>query len=94
MSLGSVSLLTWLLIVWAILTVVFVSLLIYRSMIAMHEEDQLYLSRGEAALAREQEQRVAKLSKLRPYLAALGTISGVLLLVIAGMWLYQGLLQR
>ena len=47
---------TPLLILWAGLTVVLVILLIYRSTLAMHEDDQLFLGNSEAHMAKEQEE--------------------------------------
>ena len=45
---------TPLLILWAGLTVVLIVLLIYRSTLSMHEDDQLFLGNSEAHMAKEQ----------------------------------------
>jgi hypothetical protein len=80
-----------LLIIWAVLTVLLVLLLIYRSTISMHQEDQLYLDEAEAHMAREQEEVHVRLNKLTMPLRLLGGASAALILVIAGMWVFEGL---
>ena len=44
----------WLLISWGGLTVVLIVLLIYRSTLTMHEDDQLFLDDSEAHMAKDQ----------------------------------------
>ena len=80
---------TPLLIVWAGLTVVLILLLIYRSTLAMHEDDQLFLDSAEAHMAREQEELTVKMNRLTPWLRICGAGSAILLVVIAGMMLYE-----
>ncbi len=57
--------LTAMLVVWGIVTFVFIGLMIYRSVIGMREEDQLYL--GSSVLAGQQREIVAKLDRIAPY---------------------------
>ena len=56
------STLTNLLIVWGVLTAVLVILLIYRSTLAMREDDQLDLSNSESHMQIEQQQVIARLN--------------------------------
>lgn len=84
------SLLVVLLIVWGLVTAALVLVVIYRSVVSLHEDDQLFLSAGEAQLAKEQQEVVAQLDRSAPYVKYLGAASGVLLAVIIGVWLYQG----
>jgi hypothetical protein len=79
-----------LLIAWAVLTTVLVLLLIYRSTLTMHEDDQLFLSEGESQMEADQVETLRKISRVTPYVQALGAASAVLIAVIAGMWLYTG----
>lgn len=90
MRLG-VGLLGGLLIVWCALTSVLVLLLIYRGVLSMREEDQLFLDRAEAHIVREQKEIVQKLLGLERYVTVLGITSGLLLLAIVGIWIYRGL---
>ena len=85
------STLTNLLIVWGVLTAVLVILLIYRSTLAMREDDQLFLSNSESHMQLEQQQVIARLNKVNLPVRILGGASGLLILVIAGLWIYEGL---
>ena len=80
-----------LLIVWAVVTVLFVGVLIYRSLVAMQEEDTLILSAAEAKMEEEQRLILTRLSQIRPYLLGLGWSSGLLLAAILGLWVFQKL---
>lgn len=85
--------LMWPLAVWGVITAVLIILLIYRSTLAMHEDDQLFLSESESQMERDQIEIMQKLNKLTPIVKWLGAVSGVLILVIGGMALYQQLSQ-
>jgi hypothetical protein len=85
------STLTTLLIVWGGLTAVLVILLIYRSTLAMREDDQLFLNESESHMQIEQQQVIARLNKVNLPVRILGGASGLLILIIAGMWIYEGL---
>ena len=85
--------LVWLGIVWGALTTVLVVLLIYRSTLTMHEDDQLFLDESESHMEREQIELMKKVNKLNPFVRWLGAASGLLILVIAGLAVYQGLNQ-
>jgi hypothetical protein len=81
----------YLLIVWGVVTAVFIVLVAWRSVLSSHEDDQIFLDAAEEHMAREQRELVAKINMLsRPILTS-GITSGVLLLVIAGMFVYHGL---
>ena len=81
------STLTKLLIVWGVLTAVLVILLIYRSTLAMREDDQLFLNDSESHMQIEQQQVIARLNKVNLPVRILGGASGLLILVIAGLWI-------
>ncbi len=85
--------LTWLLISWGVLTAFLIILLIYRSTLTMQEDDQLFLDESESHMAQEQMELMAKVNKINPMVKALGATSGVMFLVIAGLFIYQGLNQ-
>lgn len=80
--------LTPLLIVWAGLTIVLIILLIYRSTLSMHEDDQLFLDSAEAHMAKEQEELIGRMNRITPWLRVCGAGSAALLAIIAGMMLY------
>jgi hypothetical protein len=81
----------YLIIAWAVITTVFVALLIWRSLLASHEDDQIFLDAAEEHMAREQRELVAKITSLTRPIATSGIAAAALLLVIVGMWLYEGL---
>jgi uncharacterized membrane-anchored protein YhcB (DUF1043 family) len=87
------SMLMWPLIVWGVLTGVLIILLIYRSTLTMHEDEQLFLDDSNSGMAQEQQELMAKLDKVTPLVKWLGAASGALILVIAGLAIYQGLNQ-
>ena len=87
------SMLMWPLAVWGVLTAVLVILLIYRSTLTMQEDDQLFLGESESHMEKEQIEIMAKVNKITPVVKWVGAMSGVLLLVIAGLAVYQGLQQ-
>jgi len=79
--------LTAMLVAWGSVTCVFIVLMIYRSVIGIREEDQLYL--GSSVLAGQQKEIVAKLDRIAPYTKGFGWASASLLLLIAGFSMYQ-----
>ena len=81
----------YLLIVWAVVTGVFLLLLVWRTLLTSHEGDQIFLDSAQDHMAREQREVVAKIMKLQKPITTTGITAGTLLLVIAGMWIYQGL---
>jgi hypothetical protein len=81
----------YVLIAWTIVTAVFMLLLIRRSLLASHEDDQIFLDAAQEHMAREQREIVAKIDALSRPLMTSGIASGALLLVLAGLWLYNGL---
>jgi hypothetical protein len=81
----------YVLIAWGIVTAVFMLLLIRRSLLASHEDDQIFLDAAQEHMAREQREIVAKIDALSRPLMTSGIASGALLLVLAGLWLYNGL---
>lgn len=85
------SLITLLLIVWAVLTTILVILIIYRSTLTMREDDQLFLDDSGSHMELEQKELLARVNKLTPVVNLLGATSILLILVVAGMWVYKGL---
>jgi len=78
-------------IVWSVITGVLLCLVIYRVILGNHEEDQIYLNEGEAALERENQEVVNRINRVDPIIRWTAIASGGLLLVIGGIWVYRGL---
>jgi hypothetical protein len=81
----------YLLIVWGIVTATFLALLLWRSILTTHEDDKLCIDAAGEHFAQEQRELIAKITRLSKPIATSGITAGALLLLIAGMWLYQGL---
>ena len=76
--------------VWAVLTAVLAILLIYRSALSMHEDDQLFLNSSESQLEQDQKQVMARMNRVRPLVNVLGASSGLLVLMMVGLWVWRG----
>ena len=81
----------YLLIIWGVVTAIFLALVAWRSVLSSHEDDQIFLDAAEEHMAREQRELVSKINSLSRPLLASGITSGVLLLLIAGIFVYHGL---
>ena len=80
-----------LLIAWGILTAILIVLLIYKSTLTMHEDDSIFLQETESQMQKDQTDVLAKMRKITPILKVLGVVSGAMILIIAGLFIYQGL---
>jgi hypothetical protein len=89
MSDGSV--LTVMLIVWGVITAVFAVLMLYRTLVSMREEDQLFLDPAESKMEAEQREVLTRLGRITPVVKAFGWASGLLLIAIGALWIYRGL---
>jgi hypothetical protein len=66
-------------------------LLIYKSTLTMHRDDQLFLDDASSHMHEEQTELLAKVNRLTIPVRVLGAGSGVFLLVFVGMLIYQKL---
>jgi hypothetical protein len=80
-----------LLIAWGALTTVLIVLLIYKSTLTMHEDDSIMLNDPGSQMQKDQAEVLEKMRKLTPIVRVLGALSGLMILVIAGLFIYQGL---
>ena len=81
----------YLTVVWGVVTAIFLVLVAWRSVLSSHEDDQIFIDAAQEHMAREQRELVAKIESLSKPLMASGITSGVLLLLIAGIFVYHGL---
>jgi hypothetical protein len=77
--------------VWGVFTIGLIILLIYRSTLTMHEDDQLFLDEANSHMQQEQTELLVRVNRLTKPVWVCGAGSGVLLLVLLGMFIYQGL---
>lgn len=82
-----------LLVAWGVLTGVLIILLIYKSTLSMHEDDSIFLHETESQMHKDQVEVLVKMRKITPIVKVLGAISGLMILVIAGLFIYQGLMM-
>jgi hypothetical protein len=63
--------------------------MIYRSTLVLHEDDQLFLNDSDVQMEREQVELQKRMDKIQPFVRLLGAASGMLLIVMAGMWIFD-----
>ena len=78
-----------LLVAWGVMTGVLILLLIYRSTLTMHEDDQLFLGESESHMQAEQTELIARMNKLTPLVRLFGALSVLLIVTIAGYALWE-----
>jgi predicted metal-binding membrane protein len=57
----------------------------------MHENDSIDLHETESQMHKDQVEVLNKMRKLTPIVKVLGALSGAMILVIAGLFIYLGL---
>ena len=80
----------YLLIAWAVVTGIFLLLLIRRTLLASHEDDQIFLDSAGDSMAQEQRVIVARIERLALPIKMLIITSIVLLIAAGGFFLYDG----
>ena len=82
----------YLLLSWGVITAALVLLVIYRTTLSTREDDQIFIGKTEDnMMASEQREIIRKLNKLARPIMMLSVLSGGLLLVTAGIWVWMGL---
>ncbi len=79
----------WLFLAWGVVTGILALLLIYRSVIGMKEDDQLFLDSIEKRFEEEQQLLQSRLNRLNPFVKALAAASAGLLLWMVGLVTYR-----
>ena len=82
-----------LIVAWGVLTAALIALLIYRGTLTMREDDQLFLGESEAHMAQEQVEIMQKVNRLGPFVKVLGTASGLMIIGIVSLAVYQAMQQ-
>ena len=78
-----------LLLLWGAVTLMLIVLMIYRSTLVLHEDDQLFLSDSDAQIEKEQAELQKRMNKIQPFVRVLGAASGMLLIVMAGILIWD-----
>ena len=85
----NLTLLGWMFLAWGIVTGVLFPLLIYRSVVGMKEDDQLFLDAAESRFEEDQHSILARLDLIKPYVRGLVIASDGLLTAMAGLLTYR-----
>jgi hypothetical protein len=78
-------------ILFGVFAIGLIVLLIYKSTLTMHEDDQLFLDEANSHLQEEQTELLTKVNRLTLPVRVLSIGSGVFLLVLVAMLIYQKL---
>jgi hypothetical protein len=78
-------------VIFGVLAIGLIVLLIYKSTLTMHRDDQLFLDDASSHMHDEQTELLAKVNRLTIPMRVFSIGSAVSLLVLVAMWLYQRL---
>ena len=78
-------------VVFGVFAVGLILLLIYKSTLTMHEDDQLFLDDNNSHMQEEQTELLVKVNRLTVPMWVFSIGSGVFLLVLVAMLIYQKL---
>jgi len=78
-----------LIVAWAVVTGLFLALLAYNGTITRYEDNQLFLADINANEQQRQNVIVRRVNKTLPYVRALGTLSGILTVLIIGIYTWD-----
>jgi multisubunit Na+/H+ antiporter MnhB subunit len=78
-------------VVFGVFAVGLIILLIYKSTLTMHEDDQLFLDDANSHMQEEQTELLVKVNRLTLPVRVFSVGSGVFLLVLVAMLIYQKL---
>jgi hypothetical protein len=82
-----------LIVAWAVVTGLFLALLAYNGTITRYEDNQLFLADINANEQQRQSTIVRRVNKTLPYVRILGTLSGVMTVLIIGIYTWDSWLQ-
>ena len=83
--------LTLVAVIFGVFAIGLIVLLIYKSTLTMHRDDQLFLDDASSHMHEEQTELLAKVNRLIIPTRVFGVGSGVFLVALAAMWLYEKL---
>jgi hypothetical protein len=78
-------------VIFGVFAIGLIVLLIYKSTLTMHRDDQLFLDDASSHMHEEQSELLAKVNRLTIPVRVLSFGSGVFLLVLVAMLIYQKL---
>jgi predicted membrane-bound spermidine synthase len=75
-----------LIVIWAVLTGLFLTLLAYNGTITRYEENQLFLDDIKTSEKQAQNSIVSKINRVMPYIRATGAMAAVMTVVIVAIY--------
>jgi hypothetical protein len=78
-----------LIVVWAVLTGLFLALLAYNGTVTRYEDNQLFLADLNANEQQRQTSIVNRVNKMLPYIRVLGTLSAIMTVLIIGIYTWD-----
>jgi hypothetical protein len=78
-----------LIVIWAVLTGLFLALLAYNGTVTRYEENQLFLADINANERNLQSAIVRRVNRTMPFVRALGTLSALMTLLIIGIYTWD-----
>lgn len=75
-----------LLVVWAVLTALFVGLLTYRGQLTRYEDDQLFLADNNPDGPRRQSEIVRRVNQVQPFVKIFAGAAGLVTVGIVAIW--------
>ena len=81
--------LLYLLIVWGVVTAIFLVLIAWRSVLSSHEDDQIFIDDAFSHERTAQTAIVAKVNKVQPVLHAMMVVTAVATLFVIGYYIYD-----
>lgn len=78
-------------VIFGAFAIALIVLLIYKSTLTMHRDDQLFLDDASSHMHEAQTELLAKVNRLTIPMRVFSIGSGVFLIVLAAMWFYQKL---
>jgi len=78
-----------LIVVWAVLTGLFLALLAYNGTVTRYEDNQLFLADINANEQQRQSAIVRRVNKVLPFVRALGTLSALMTVLIIGIYTWD-----
>ena len=84
-----ISALPVLIVIWAVLTALFLALLAYNGTVTRYEENQLFLADINANEQQQQNTIVRKVNRMLPYIRALGSLSAIMTVAIIAIYTWD-----
>jgi hypothetical protein len=77
-----------LIVIWAVLTGLFLALLAYNATISRYEENQVFLAEVNTSEQR-QSTIVRRVNRVLPFLRAMGSLSAIMTVVVIGLYTWD-----